>query len=181
MSSLSHGYPHTEMHTPHTNTRTYTHIRTGAQAQVDLVHISKPQIFSQVKTRLDRFRSANRPWLLAVGAGWWHVLREASSSSQYQPIQRQWAQDWSACLYVPLLCKLIGIRPTSAYYIQSFFFILEACASSESSRAVGNLPLTLSPVLPTLSAGKGLGKSGFVTLMNPLSTAAAHGGEKPSS
>lgn len=54
-----------------------------------------------------------------------------------------------------------------------------ACASSESSRAVGNLPLTLSPVLPTLSAGKGLGKSGFVTLMKPLSAAAALGDEEP--
>lgn len=48
-----------------------------------------------------------------------------------------------------------------------------ARASSESSRAEGNLPLTLSPVLPTLSAGKGLGKSGFVTLTSPLFAAAA--------
>lgn len=105
-------------------------------------------------------------------------MREAGSSSQYEPIQRQWAQDWSACLYVPLLCKLIGIRPTSAYKIQRFLDTV-ARASSESSRAVGNLPLTLSPVLPTLSAGKGLGKTGFVTLMKPLSAAAALGGEKP--
>lgn len=54
-----------------------------------------------------------------------------------------------------------------------------SCASSESRRAVGNLPLTLSPVLPTLSAGKGLGKTGFVTLMKPLSAAATLGDEKP--
>lgn len=73
----------------------------------------------------------------------------------------------SACIHVPLICKLIAIRPTSAYSIQG---LLDrgACASSESRRAVRNLPLTLSPVLPTLSAGKGLGKSGFVTLMIPF-------------
>ncbi|KAF3845237.1 hypothetical protein F7725_008400 [Dissostichus mawsoni] len=53
-----------------------------------------------------------------------------------------------------------------------------ASGSLQSSRAVGNLPLTLSPVLPSLSAGKGLGKTGFVTLMKPLSAAAALGDEK---
>lgn len=56
-----------------------------------------------------------------------------------------------------------------------------ASGSSQSSRAVGNLPLTLSPVLPSLSAGKGLGETGFVTLMKPLSAAAALGDEKQGS
>lgn len=73
---------------------------------------------------------------------------------------------------------MIGKGPTSTEKIRRFQAIV-ACASSESSRAVGNLPLTLSPVLPTLSAGKGLGKSGFVTLMKPLFAAAALGDEKP--
>lgn len=54
-------------------------------------------------------------------------MREAGSSSQYQPIQRQWAQDWSACLYIPRLCKFIGIRPISAYYIQRFFLYSGLC------------------------------------------------------
>lgn len=72
------------------------------------MHISKPDIFIPVNNRLHRSGSANRPWLLAVGAGWWHVLREASSG-KYKPIQRQRAQDRSACRYIPLLCKLIGL------------------------------------------------------------------------
>lgn len=90
---------------------------------------------------------------------------------------------------MPLCSAIMQIDRHTAYfsilYPEVFFlffvFCLDtvACASSESSRAVGNLPLTLSPVLPTLSAGKGLGKSGFVTLMKTLSAAAALGGVKP--
>lgn len=41
-------------------------------------------------------------------------------------------------------------------------------ASSQYSQAEGNLPLTLSPVLPALTDGQGLGESGFVTPMKPL-------------
>lgn len=84
------------------------------------MHISKPDIFIPVNNRLHRSGSANRPWLLAVGAGWWHVLREASSG-KYKPIQRQRAQDRSACRYIPLLCKLI--RPTSAYKIMLLWLV----------------------------------------------------------
>lgn len=87
-------------------------------------------------------------------------MREPGSSSQYQPIQRQWAQHWRACLYVPLLCKWIGLLQ----HVKSRFFFgysgfVRPPSLSESSRAVGNLPLTLSPVLPTLSAGKRAGEN----------------------
>lgn len=60
--------------------------------------------------------------MLAVGAGWWHVLREVGSG-KYKPIQRQWAQDQSACRYIPLICKLMGIRPTSPYKIQLLWLV----------------------------------------------------------
>lgn len=72
---------------------------------------------------------------------------------------------------MPLCSAIMQIEQHRAYFnIRSRGLDaadIVACASSESSRAVGNLPLTLSPVLPTLSASKGLGKSGFVTPMEP--------------
>lgn len=71
----------------YTSTSTHTHPHAYAQARKHRQTLcTKPEIFSpQVKPRLDRFKSANRPWLLAVGAGWWHVLKEAGSSGQYEP------------------------------------------------------------------------------------------------
>ena len=113
--------------TLHTHTHTHTHGRAHTYAQArrhrqTLCTLSKPEIFfpSGDQTRPLQVCKTG-PWLLAVGAGWWHVWREAGSSSQYEPIQRQWARDRSACLYVPLLCKLIGTRPTSAHKIQRGF------------------------------------------------------------
>lgn len=71
----------------YTSTSTHTHPHAYAQARKHRQTLcTKPEIFPpQVKPRLDRFKSANRPWLLAVGAGWWHVLKEAGSSGQYEP------------------------------------------------------------------------------------------------
>ena len=128
------------IYTPHTHThgRAHTYAQARRHRQT-LCTLSKPEIFfpSGDQTRPLQVCKTG-PWLLAVGAGWWHVWREAGSSSQYEPIQRQWARDRSACLYVPLLCKLIGTRPTSAHKIQrgflsfflSFFLDTVACASS---------------------------------------------------
>lgn len=76
--------------TLHTHKNTHTRVHTHAYAQARKHRqtlCTKPEIFSQMKPRLDRFGSAYRPYLLAVGAGWWHVLKEAGSRSQSEPSQ----------------------------------------------------------------------------------------------
>lgn len=68
---------------------------------------------------------------------------------------------------MPLCSAIMQIDRHTAYINIKDPEVLDGSGLCIFSRAVGNLLLTLSPVLPTLTAGKGLRKSGFVTLMKP--------------
>lgn len=129
---------------------------------------TKLGMFSQVKPRLHRSGSANRPWRGARGSRVVTCLgggRLGPGSSQYEPSTER--APWLKRMPLrSVIMQTVSVRPTSACEIQRIWHVrprvLPSCGEKKSSADLPPVP-PVPLVFPTLSAGKGMRKTGFVT------------------